>query len=44
VATDAYGSGLIGRTAAETAMIRMAAAHGLGKSDVSKLTKKEAVL
>ena len=44
VAIDAYGAGLIGRTPTDIAMIQKAAAHGLGRADVSKLTVKEAVV
>lgn len=40
VAIDAYGASLIGRKAPEIAMIQKAAAHGLGKADVSKLFLK----
>lgn len=42
VAVDAYGAGLIGRKAADIAMLRKAAAHGLGQADLAKLTIKDA--
>jgi uncharacterized protein (DUF362 family) len=44
VAIDAYGASLIGRNAADIAMIGKAAAHGLGRADVTKISVKEAVL
>jgi uncharacterized protein (DUF362 family) len=44
VAVDAYCAGLIGRTATDIAMLRKAAALGLGRMDPAKLTIKEAAV
>jgi uncharacterized protein (DUF362 family) len=42
VAVDTYCAGLLGRSPGEIAMLRKAAAHGLGKTDLSGLRIKEA--
>ncbi len=44
VAVDAYCAGLLGRQAADMAMLRKAMAHGLGQMDLTKLAVKEAAL
>jgi len=44
VAVDAYGAGLIGRSAADIAMIQKAAGHGIGKADVSKIAVKDVAI
>ncbi|MDD8027516.1 MAG: DUF362 domain-containing protein [Acidobacteriota bacterium] len=44
VAVDAYCAGLLGRSAADIAMLRKAAAHGLGRMDPAKLALKEAAV
>jgi uncharacterized protein (DUF362 family) len=44
VAVDAHCAGLLGRAAADIAMLNKAAAHGLGKMDLAKLKIKEAVV
>ncbi len=42
VSVDAYGCTLLGLTADKVAMIGLAAAHGLGQPDLTKLTVREA--
>jgi uncharacterized protein (DUF362 family) len=44
VAVDAYCAGLLGRAAADIAMLRKAAAHGIGRMDLAKLKIKEAII
>ena len=44
VAVDAYCAGLLGRAAADIAMLKKAAAHGIGRMDTSKLKIKEAII
>jgi len=41
VAVDTFGAGLLGRTASEIVMLKKAADHGLGTTDLSRLIIKE---
>jgi uncharacterized protein (DUF362 family) len=44
VAVDSYCAGLLGRTAADIVMLKKAAAHGIGKMDLTKLKIKDATI
>jgi uncharacterized protein (DUF362 family) len=44
VAVDASAAGLLGRAAADIAMLKKAAAHGIGKMDTSKMKIKEGIV
>jgi len=44
VAVDAHCAGLLGRDAADIAMLKKAAAHGIGRMDTAALKIKEAII